>query len=385
MERLADKFHLIPKEIVPKAKLETAIGPQKCSDCGKEFQPSLRGGGIPLDSCCEECHGKRVNMVDDLADQSFRGWHPRVRSKRFFSRKTYILVVLVAAISVLSWLGEKPARAAYHQWREKRHLARATEYFKRADYKRAILDARNTLAFNFNNLTATRIMAQSLEALHSTQAIEWRARLGQLAPDDLENSLSWAAAAVQTGDTSSADRILRSIPAVDRDTARYHHLSALVALNKRDTVKAEYHWSEASKLNADEDGFKLNMAALRLKLGSALERTNALDLLKQLSISSKERVPAMRALLSDALRHGENARARELAVALADNPEAPFSDKLLRLSTLRTLKDPDFEIWRARLVAEAVERPDYAVRAHHLDESQRRCCNCSGADSEDAH
>ena len=368
IERLSDKFHLIPKEIVPKARQE-AGALQKCSDCGKEFQPSVRG--LPLDACCEECHGRRVNMVDHLADQSFRGWHPKTKTVRWFhSKKVRLSAALLAVFACVAWFGIRPAKQYYHQWREKRHFERATAYFAKGDYKHAILDAKNTLVFNWDNVEAIRIMAKSHEALHSTQALEWRAKLAQIAPDDLENSLGWAGAAIRTGDYGTADRILRRIPYADHDTALFHHLSAMVALHKRDAVKAEFHWSEASKLNAQDDGFKLNMATVRLKLGSALERTNALELLNQLRLKSTERLPAMRALLSDALRHGENSRARELAVALADDEKdpktgnivrkAPFSDKLLRLSTLRTLLDSDFAIWRARLEAEVTDRPDYA-------------------------
>ena len=358
IERLSDKFHLVPKEIVPKARQETGAL-QKCSDCGKEFQPNVRG--LPLDSCCEECHGRRVNMVDHLAEQSFRGWHPRTKVSRWFhSKRVWLFAMLATVLMGGASLGFRPAKRYYHEWREKRHFARASAFFAAGDYKHAILDARNTLAFNWDNVEALRIIAKSHEALHSTQALEWRAKLGQLVPNDLENAMGWAGAAIHTGDYATADRILRGIPYADHDTALFHHLSAMVALNKRDAVKAEFHWSEASKLNAQEDSFKLNMATVRLKLGSAIERTTAIDLLNQLRLKSTERVPAMRALLSDALRHGENAHARELAVALADEPKAPFSDKLLRLSALRTLLDPDFPIWRARLEAEAPDRPDYA-------------------------
>ena len=358
IERLSDKFHLVPKEIVPKARQESG-GLQKCSDCGKEFQPNVRG--LPLDACCEECHGRRVNMVDHLAEQSFRGWHPRVKITRWFhSKRVWYSAMLLAVLACAAWFGTPPAKKYYHQWREKRHFERASAYFAKGDYKHAILDAKNTLVFNWDNVEAIRIMAKSHEALHSTQATEWRARLAQLAPGDLENSLGWAAATIHTGDYGTADRILRGIPYADHDTALFHHLSAMVALHKRDAIKAEFHWSEASKLNAQEDGFKLNMATVRLRLGSALERTNALELLNQLRLKSTERIPAMRALLSDALRHGENTRARELAVALAEEPNAPFSDKLLRLSALRTLLDSDFPIWRSRLEAEVTDRPDYA-------------------------
>ena len=358
IERLADKFHLIPREIVPEARQETGTL-QKCSDCGKVFQPTT--GGLPLDACCEDCHGRRINMVGNLADQSFRGWHPRQRtSRRPQFRRAWIFAILLAVLAVGAWLGAHPAKKYYQQWREKRHFERASAYFAKGDYKHAILDARNTLVLNWGNTEALRIMARSHEAIHSPQAIEWRAKLGQLAPNDLENSLGWAAAAIHTNDYATADRILRGIPYADHDIAVFHHLSAMVALNKRDAVKAEYHWSEASKLNSEEDAFKLNMATVRLRLGSALERTSALELLNQLSLKSSERISAMRALLSDALRHGESARARELAVALAETPKAPFSDKLLRLSTLRALKDSDFGIWRARLEAEATDRPEYA-------------------------
>jgi hypothetical protein len=358
IERLADKFHLIPKEIVPKARQESTEL-HKCSDCGREFQPSARG--IPLDNCCEECHGRRVNMVDTIADKSFRGWHAKPdRRLPFLSKKGSRVVLLVAVLACGAWFGARPAKRQYQQWREKKHFERAAAYFAKGDYKHAMLDAKNALVFNWSNAEALRIMARCHEATHPTQALEWRAKLGQIAPDDLENTLGWAAAAIQTGDYVTADRLLRGIPYTDHDTALFHHLSALVAVNRRDAAKAEFHWSEAAKLNAADDSYKLNMATVRLRLGSALERSNAIELLNELSVKSAERIPAMRALLSDALRHGERARARELAVALADEKGAPFSDKLLRLSAMREMNDPDFGIWRARLEAEIADRADFA-------------------------
>ena len=349
---------MIAREIVPLSRQEPAPL-QRCTDCGKEFQANARG--TALENCCEECHGRRVSLVDHIADQSFRGWGPRTgpnSKKRGHTKWVWIAAALVAII-VGGFFAAPSARKYYHHWREKRHLDRAAAFFAKPDYKKAILDAKNALAFNSKSTEAIRIVAQSFDALHSPLAIEWRARLAQIVPNDLENSIGWAAVALQAGDSATADRILRNIPFEDHDTAKFHHLSALVALNKRDAVKAEFHWSEAAKLNANEDGFKLNMASVRLKLGSTVERTNALELLKQLSLTSKERLPAMRALLSDALRHGEDDHARQLASALANEKNAPFSDKLLRLSTLRTLKDPDFAIWRARLEAEATDHVDY--------------------------
>ena len=163
IERLSDKFHLVPKEIVPKARQETGAL-QKCSDCGKEFQPSIRG--LPLDACCEECHGRRVNMVDHLAEQSFRGWHPRTKAIRWFhSKRVWFFAMLTAALTCGAGLGVRPAKKSYHEWREKRHFARASAYFAAGDYRHAILDARNALVFNWENVEALRIVAKSHEAL----------------------------------------------------------------------------------------------------------------------------------------------------------------------------------------------------------------------------
>lgn len=358
IERLSDRFHLIPKDIVPKPKQEPS-NLQRCSDCGKEFQPSIRG--LPLDSCCEECHGRRVNLVDHLADETYKGSRLKSKSKsRRSSRKLWFAACVVSLLVCTVWIAARPAKKYYHQWREKKHFARAMAYFNNGDYRHAVLDASNTLIFNRENIEAVRVMAKSLEALRSPQAVEWRARLNQLLPGDVENSLAWAADAIRNEDFPAAGRILRGIPYADHNTALYHHLSALVAMSRRDAAKAEFHWGEAAKLNPDEDMFKLNIASARLRLGSSAERTNAIQMLEQLRVKSSERTPALRILLSDALRHGENARALETANILAEDKDAAFSDKLLRLSTLKTLQDTGFEIARSRLIAEALDRPELA-------------------------
>jgi len=300
-------------------------------------------------------------LVTLHADESFRGWRVK-KAKRLWlrSKRLWLPIVGIALVILISQAAWRPAKAAYYRWREHKHLDRAVEYFEKRDYKRAIIDARSVLAFNAGNKDALRLVAKTLEILRSPAAIEWRATLGRLAPDDLENTLGWASGAIQIGDFPTANRLLASTKPADRGTALYHQLAASVAMYKRDAVKAEYHWSEAAKLDPKEDVYKLNIATARLRLGSALERTTAIELLNQLRLKSEERLPAMRALISDALGHLETERALALAKALADDPKAAFSDKLLRLSTLKVLADPDFSIWRARLEAEALDRADYA-------------------------
>lgn len=205
VEQLADRFHLVPKEAVAIAE-PAGVGPRPCSDCGKEFHPTTKG--LNLSSCCEECHARRVDLVAHLADKSFGGGRPRWRRKKqawYRSKRLWIPVLVVALLSGAVWFGLKPAQAVYHGWRERKHFERASAYFEKGDFKRAIIDARNALVFNGENREAMRIVAKALEAARSPAALEWRATLGRLAPEDVENSFGWASGALQSGDYPTAD------------------------------------------------------------------------------------------------------------------------------------------------------------------------------------
>src|SRR5437868_3204791 len=85
---------------------------------------------------------------------------PAVKTKHALqSKRLWLSAVLLAVLACGVWFGAGPAKKYYHQWREKRHFERASAYFAKGDYKHAILDARNTLAFNWDNVEALRIMA----------------------------------------------------------------------------------------------------------------------------------------------------------------------------------------------------------------------------------
>ena len=367
MKRLADKFHLVPKEGAAKARQEVRQKPtalQKCSDCGKEFKPSL--GGLALDSCCDECHSRRVTMAGDVADKSLRGRNPArkqvARKQRSLepSKQTPFLKTILVLLTVLAVFSVGPAERYYRQWREMKLLQEANASFTKSDYQHAILGAKNALTLNPDNPKAIRIAAKSYLALRSPQALAWLARLNQLTPDDWENALDWAGAALQSGNCAMTDRILSEMSEPGRNTARFHHFSALVALHKLDAAKALLHWSEAAKLSPDDELFKLNVAVAKLDVGTVTDRVSALEVLGQLRVSSPQRLPALRALLADAIRRDEKERAKDLAFEIGGDPKAPFVDKLLRLSALRSLKDPGFDTVRAGLETEATDRENDA-------------------------
>jgi tetratricopeptide (TPR) repeat protein len=111
------------------------------------------------------------------------------------------------------------AKGRYQRWTGERAVARAQEFFAKGDFKHALLDARSALNFNPLDGDATRIVAKSLEAMGSRQAIEWRRRLNAISPGEPENVLALAKDAMKAGDMETAERTLSGLKGEDRNCA----------------------------------------------------------------------------------------------------------------------------------------------------------------------
>ena len=246
----------------------------------------------------------------------------------------------------------------YDRWSATRRVHRAAEFFAKGDFEHAALDARSALELNPLDPEATRMMARAIEAKGgATAAMQWRKRLDLMSPGDAENLLALAKDALGTGDAATAEQALGSLKPADRNGAAYHGLMAGLALGKRDTAGALAHWTEAAKLDPKEDSYRLNLAMLQAGTGSPAEREGALKVLGELSTKEGQRMAAQRALLMDAINHGEAAKAKELAKTVASDPKAVFPDKLARLSVLRTLKDPEATAYLLELRDAVVSKP----------------------------
>jgi thioredoxin-like negative regulator of GroEL len=84
-----------------------------------------------------------------------------------------------------------------------------------------------------------------LDAADSPEAIQWWSRLDSLQPGNADTILAWAAAAMKTGDTPTAERVLKMLAPTGRETAAFHVVSAKIAQSKKETGDAVNHWGAA--------------------------------------------------------------------------------------------------------------------------------------------
>jgi len=282
----------------------------------------------------------------------------RIRDQTFFGSPIFIRVtVLVVLLAIgIAFLAPIAKHRYYDRWSAGRMLRRAAELYTKGDYKNALAEADRALEINPRDLEAIRVKAQSLEGMNSPEAIEWRRSFDAIKQGDAENTLAWARDAYKAGDAATATELLEKLKAEERNNALYHDLAAGIALGKRDLAGAEAHWAEATKLDPKEDRYKLNLATLRLRSWEPEVRAKALQALKELSGKPNQRLASLRALLGDALGRGD--AARELANALASDPEATSADKLGRVAILRALKDPEAVSILLKLKGAVVSKPE---------------------------
>lgn len=269
----------------------------------------------------------------------------------------------VAAVLCVLLLVLPKVQKRYQRWSERRGVQRAVEAYLRGDFKQAVVDARGVLKKNPQSGDATRIVAQSLEALKSPQALAWRQELDSLQGGDAENLLGLAAASIKSGDFDGATRALARVKPDDHQTATFHEISARLARRNRDLVAAEKHWREAVQLAPEKIEYQVGLAATQLESRVPETRAAALAALEKLTETPDQRIAALRTLLADSLARRENSRTRQIAARLAADPAAQFTDKVARLAVLRTTRDPKSAAYLAELQELAAADP---AQVHQL-------------------
>ncbi|MGB8167258.1 MAG: tetratricopeptide repeat protein [Chthoniobacteraceae bacterium] len=265
--------------------------------------------------------------------------------------KKPIFWIAVAALACLLLLLLPRVQVRYRAWTERRGIQRAAQAYLRGDFKQAVVDARGVLKKNPHSPEATRIVAKSLEAMESPQALVWRRELDTLQSGDSENLLGMAAACIKTGDFDGASRALQKLKPEDQKTARFHDLAAKVARRNRDTASAETHWQEAVRLEPKNDEFRLGLASVQLESRAPETRAAALEALGKMAANPAQRIAALRVLVADSVVHSEKSRTRQLAAELAADPAAEFTDKVSCLAVLRTARDAKASAYLAELQA----------------------------------
>jgi Tfp pilus assembly protein PilF len=267
-------------------------------------------------------------------------------------RKTIIVLSCCLAVLLVGYTSYR----GYQVWKQKHGLAMAKGYLAKGDGRNTVLSLQEVLKANPRNIEACRMMASLTEAGRSRAALGWRQRVLELDPASFPDRLALAQAALLFQDYPLATNTLAGVAEADKKTSTYHMIAGTAALEGGQPDAADAHFSEAVKLDPDNPFPKVNLAVVRLHRTNALDMAEARITLQRVILSSTNAAlcsQARRELIMDAMRFNDTATALSLSQALAQQGNASFADKLLRLSVLMKTRSPDFKPTLASYEVEA--------------------------------
>lgn len=275
------------------------------------------------------------------------------------TQRTYIKLALgiplaVILVILMIWGGWR----AYASWEEGHQLRRAAAFLAGGGVKPATLCARRALQLNPKSTRAMRVMADVGERVRDPAAVDWRRKIVELEPGSSENILALAECAVQFGNTSAAERALDSIEPGQRETAPFHAAAARLATARKDLTRAGKEWSEALRLEPDNESYQMQFALSLLEQTDEKLRQEGCRILKGLRDSPEFRSAATRSLIFDGILHRRDPKElRELANDLQSYPDASFGDRLMYMDILRFLNDADYAGYLTNIEKDASEKP----------------------------
>ena len=276
-------------------------------------------------------------------------------------RRWFLLIALAVILTLAATLGLK----AFARWQHDRLIRAAAKSFAHGDLRSASLSAREAFLKNPASIAACAILAEIAGQQQSPEAILWRQHLVGIDPERSARLLDLATTASALGETFIAAQALAQVAASDRDTTAFHATAGSVAITAKQFARAEAEFQRAAELDPKNENIRLNLATIRLAIAPPSEASEAAATLERFRENPVFRTAALRALLADARRRGDFARAMSLATALRQGPNPTLADLLLWLEELQRASSPEFDVQLRELQTAAVkaEGTPYAVMA----------------------
>ncbi len=257
-------------------------------------------------------------------------------------RKAHLLFVallLVLSATVL-WVYGRPA---YRNFKERRALAQAKEFFSAQNYRQASVSARAVLVANPINLEATSMLCHLAEMARAPQALDWRRRVAELAPTP-ENKLLLASTALQLQSPPFplAAAALNELSNSPPFSAEFHRVCAELCLKLNNLSGAERQFEAAACLEPTNEFFRLNLSVLRLASSNYAEAEVARMDLKRLGSLPTVGPVALRWLVADAVKHEAFSVAVDCSRKLLREGGSTMEDRLQYLGVLRSGRDAGF-------------------------------------------
>jgi Tfp pilus assembly protein PilF len=253
-------------------------------------------------------------------------------------RKLFFLLVTLVCLSAAAYFGRDRIRL----WNRRKIELRAVASVQKGDYNSAILYARQVLQTDPGNAPMCRLIARIADAAGTPEAILWWSRAVKADGGKFDDIAMLVSSALLNGETGVAGEALDQVREQDRELLPYHLLAAGYETAIGQLSLADEEFSRAAAMKPEDKSIQLNLASLHLKSSSPETALAARSELEKLAEDPALRVPAMRALLSDARLHGDSGKALQIARTLATGTNAAFEDGLAWLEVTKSNNKVDF-------------------------------------------
>jgi len=252
-------------------------------------------------------------------------------------------MLLAAGALVLVFLAWGGVRL-YLQRRDRKLVACATHAIDIGDYRSAWVWLDHLYFAHPNDVMINRLIARFDAVQHRPEELVWRERVVQLGPATFDDYVAWTSVALRLGQTGIACEALNNVPATWRENAAYLELYARAMASAGQMQAADDHLAGAIHIEPSNPAHAINLAALRLTADDKATRDAARVTLEYFADSAVPPLPAVRALLEDALRQGDAARIARFRVAMLRQRGRMLEDELLCVSTGPNRSEADGEL-----------------------------------------
>jgi hypothetical protein len=262
-------------------------------------------------------------------------------------RKIIVILVSCTILLLLGYCGYR----AYEVWKQGHWMTLAAQYADKNDTQNELIALKQALQANPRNVEACRMTANLASVAGSPSALTWREKVVELDPGSLNDRLALAEAAMLASDYNTASNALAGVSLADKKTANFLDIAGELSTASGNPGEAEADFAEASRLDPSNPISQFSLAFLELHGTNALDMDEARVNLKRISMNCTNdfvRSQAQRTLVYDALRNQDYNTALSFSKDLAQQPNASFPDKLVRL---QVLKIADSDEYNAALAA----------------------------------
>jgi predicted Zn-dependent protease len=247
--------------------------------------------------------------------------------KTFFAIFACILILLVGYA----------AYNGYSKAKEARLMGMARSFMAQNDTRNAVLSLAELLQKHPGNIEANRMMADLAENDSPSNALAWRLRVVQLAPNSAPDRIALASAAMLMGDLSLATNSLDQVSPAARNSAAYQNTAGVLAIATHQPLLAEADFKAAATLDPASSEPQMNYAILRLRSTNVQAAAEARTTLEKFAQSGlpQIRCQALRELEADAFVHDRVSAALDWSHRLLAETNSVFSDRLVQLEIVK--------------------------------------------------